>query len=195
MQRIWYTRSISDTSDGQAAEDRGVELMVNKIVDCICEALFEEFGDTYEIYAEPVEQGLQEPCFSVSVQQSTILPQPGNITQVTADCLVQYYPSKEEVCLDCQEVLVRLYDCLGLMQMGTGFARAIHFQGEISDDGVLEVHFSVSKRYRLEAETTLMQQAQSEIVTDGGVTQANYSSDPQNQNTQVQTNEPEKEDI
>ena len=58
MQRIGYTCGISDTSDGQAAEDRGVELMVNKIVDCICEALFEEFGDTYEIYAEPVEQGL-----------------------------------------------------------------------------------------------------------------------------------------
>ena len=39
--------------------------MINKIIDGISVAINAEFGDDYEIYTESVEQGLNEPCFSI----------------------------------------------------------------------------------------------------------------------------------
>ena len=39
--------------------------MINKIIDGICMAINEEFGDDYEVYTETNRQGLNEPCFSI----------------------------------------------------------------------------------------------------------------------------------
>ncbi len=39
--------------------------MINKIVDGISKAINKEFGNNYEIYTDGVEQGLNEPCFSI----------------------------------------------------------------------------------------------------------------------------------
>ena len=39
--------------------------MINKIIDGISVAINAEFGYDYEIYTESVEQGLNEPCFSI----------------------------------------------------------------------------------------------------------------------------------
>lgn len=39
--------------------------MINSIIKGITNAIYQEFGDDYEIYTEEVEQGLEEPCFFV----------------------------------------------------------------------------------------------------------------------------------
>ena len=39
--------------------------MINEIIDGISVAINTEFGDDYEIYTESIEQGLEEPCFSI----------------------------------------------------------------------------------------------------------------------------------
>ena len=41
--------------------------MINKIIDGICAVINLEFGDEYEIYTESIEQGLEEPCFLLTV--------------------------------------------------------------------------------------------------------------------------------
>lgn len=39
--------------------------MINEIIKGIADAIYQEFGNDYEIYDEEVEQGLNEPCFFV----------------------------------------------------------------------------------------------------------------------------------
>lgn len=39
--------------------------MINQIIDGVVAALDDAFGDDYPIYTENIEQGLEEPCFSV----------------------------------------------------------------------------------------------------------------------------------
>ena len=37
--------------------------MINSIIEAISIALNNEFGDEYRVYADNIEQCLQEPCF------------------------------------------------------------------------------------------------------------------------------------
>ena len=39
--------------------------MINAIIEAISVALNGEFGDSYEIHMEEIEQGLEEPCFFI----------------------------------------------------------------------------------------------------------------------------------
>ena len=41
--------------------------MYNDILDAVTRKLNELFGDDYEIYTDPVKQGLTEPCFFVQI--------------------------------------------------------------------------------------------------------------------------------
>lgn len=44
--------------------------MLNKIVNAVCKAIYDEFGDKYDVYNEKVNQGFSQPCFSVFVDKS-----------------------------------------------------------------------------------------------------------------------------
>lgn len=49
--------------------------MISKVLDGVCERLYESFGNEYQIYTEQVEQGFKEPCFFVSVISTKMTPQ------------------------------------------------------------------------------------------------------------------------
>ena len=40
--------------------------MTAEIIKAVCRAIYEEFGEEYQIYTEAVPQGLKTPCFFVS---------------------------------------------------------------------------------------------------------------------------------
>mgnify|MGYP003231623164 CR=1 FL=1 len=108
--------------------------MINKIVDGISKAINEEFGKEsdndfdmgslfkidedklqnafgkdYEIYTDGVEQGLQEPCFSiVSVKPTNNLFRPNKYFRQYPFC-IHYFPSSNEKRTECQKVMEKLY--------------------------------------------------------------------------------------
>lgn len=123
--------------------------MINKIIDGISKAIYEEFGDGYEIYTDGVEQGLTEPCFSiVSIKPTNNLFRPNKYFRQYPLC-IHYFPSSKEHRTECQGVMERLYLALEYIEieeiidkqpieskvMGTNMNAEI-------DDGVL--HFFVN---------------------------------------------------
>lgn len=83
--------------------------MINKIIDGISKAINEEFGDSYEIYTEEVEQGLQEPCFSIiCVEPKSDLFRQNKYHRQNQFC-IHYFPSSKDKRNECFSVLERLY--------------------------------------------------------------------------------------
>lgn len=87
--------------------------MVNRFLNAITEALYAEFGDGYDIHTEDVPQGLDPPCFIVTM----ITPQRTPQTRVTylqsVLFAVQYFPEDEENYRnEIHEVISRLDECL-----------------------------------------------------------------------------------
>ena len=91
--------------------------MMNKIIDAISVSINSEFGDGYEIYTESLEQGLQEPCFSVFCLNPTNELFLNKRYFRTNQFCIQYFPSSEEKNAECNTVLERLYDSLELIEV------------------------------------------------------------------------------
>lgn len=110
-------------------------ITVNKIIDGICEALNAEFGDEYEIYTENVEQGLEQPCFSVLVLKPSTEQFLGKRYYRTNLFCIHYFPKSEheakEECFDVQE---RLMDCLEYITVDGDLTRGTGMNGELVDD-------------------------------------------------------------
>lgn len=110
--------------------------MIQKIIDAISIALNTEFGDGYEIYTEGVEQGLQEPCFSILCLNPTIEQFLGNKYYRTNQFSIQYFPSTIEKNAECFSVHERLSNCLEYVTIDGNSSRGTKMNGQIVD-GVL----------------------------------------------------------
>lgn len=110
--------------------------MINKIIDAISISINFEFGDDYEIYTESIEQGLEEPCFSILCLNPTNELFRNNKYFRTNQFCIQYFPSTDEPKTECYSVLERLYDCLELITVNGDLSRGSRMKGEIVD-GVL----------------------------------------------------------
>lgn len=115
--------------------------MINKIIDAISISLNSEFGDGYEIYTESIEQGLQEPCFSVFCLNPTNDLFRNNKYFRNNQFCIQYFPSTAEPKAECNAVLERLYGCLELItvvenETTNSLTRGSRMKGEVID-GVL----------------------------------------------------------
>lgn len=119
--------------------------MTQLLLDGICMALYGEFGDAYEIYTEPVEQGLEEPCFIVLPDLFQVSPGIGGQERHRMKISLSYYPVQEEHYADCCAVLKRLYDCLSVVAFGTDYIRGFDFFGQVDDEGVLQVELTYEK--------------------------------------------------
>lgn len=115
--------------------------MINKIIDSISISIHSEFGDDYEIYTESIEQGLEEPCFSIFCLNPTNDLFRNNKYFRINQFGVQYFPSSQESKKECNSVLERLYGCLELITIKENksvesLTRGSRMNGEIVD-GVL----------------------------------------------------------
>lgn len=110
--------------------------MINRIIDAISISINAEFGDGYEIYTESLEQGLNEPCFSIFCLNPTNELYRGKRYYRTNQFCIQYFPSTGEPKGECNAVLERLYDCLELITVDNELTRGKRMKGEIVD-GVL----------------------------------------------------------
>lgn len=130
--------------------------MINKIIDAISISINSEFGDGYEIYTESIEQGLEEPCFSIFCLNPTNRLYMNKRYFRTIQFCIQYFPSTDEPKAECNSVLEKLYECLELIDMNGDSIRGTSMKGEIVN-GVLNffVNYNIFM-YKIE-EKTLME--------------------------------------
>lgn len=110
--------------------------MINKLVDGICVAINTQFDDTYEIYTEDIEQGLEEPCFSVLCLNPTIEHFRGKRYFRTNQFCIHYFPSSKEKRSECYEVMDRLFTALEYINVDGEPTNGTEMHGEFVD-GVL----------------------------------------------------------
>ena len=114
--------------------------MINKIIDGISVAINAEFGDDYEIYTESVEQGLNEPCFSILCLNPTNEQFLGRRYFRKNQFCIHYFPKGEEKNKEINEVRERLFECLELVTVDGDLCRGTNMSSETSD-GVLSFFF------------------------------------------------------
>lgn len=91
--------------------------MINAIIEAISVALNGEFGDSYEIHMEEIEQGLEEPCFFIfCLNPSSDLFLGKRYFRTNPFC-IQYFPESNEKQRECNGVAERMYDCLEYVTM------------------------------------------------------------------------------
>ena len=108
--------------------------MINKIIDGICIEINHVFGDGYEIYTESVEQGFQEPCFSILCLNPTINQKLGKRQFRINQFCIHYFPKSNDARNECIEVAERLIDTLEYINVDGDLTRGNGMRYEIIDD-------------------------------------------------------------
>lgn len=127
--------------------------MINSITEAISIALNGEFGDEYRVYADNVEQGLEEPCFFVSCINPVSTPYPGKRYLRENLFCIQYFPknrSREKE--ECSEVAERLFLCLEWLTVEGDPVRGTKMRAE-TVDGVLNFFVNYNMFVRRQEES------------------------------------------
>lgn len=111
--------------------------MINEIIDGICLALNNEFGDEYEIYTETLKQGLKEPCFSIVCITPTKEQFLGDRYYSTNCFCVHYFPSSAEPNAEINTVRERMFNTLEYITVDGDLIRGTKMTAEVDDSGVL----------------------------------------------------------
>lgn len=116
--------------------------MINKILDAISNALYEEFGDEYEIYSEDIKQDFKEPCFFIICLNPTEIDFIGSryLRKYLFD--IQYFPKeKKNLNSELYSVQERLFNCMEYINMDKDLIRGTKIRGEVVDK---KLHFFVT---------------------------------------------------
>ena len=108
--------------------------MIMKMIDGISEAIYQTFGDGYHIYTESVEQGLEEPCFSILCLNPTNELFLGRRYYRTNQFMIQYFPSTMDGRGECHSVTEKLFHCLEMITVSGDLCRGTGMSGEVVDD-------------------------------------------------------------
>jgi hypothetical protein len=94
--------------------------MVNKIIKGISRALYDEFGDDYNIYTEDIKQGLEEPCFFIQCINPRITRFRGSRYYRENQFAIQYFPKSKDYRKECFNVIDRMYTALEFIAVDGG---------------------------------------------------------------------------
>jgi hypothetical protein len=111
--------------------------MITAIIYALSVAINAEFGESYEIYTESVEQGFSEPCFSIICLNPRIDQKLGKRYFRTNMFCVHYFPSSDEKRSECHSVAERLFGALEYITITGDLCRGTNMRYEISDDVLL----------------------------------------------------------
>lgn len=82
--------------------------MIEKVINGISATIDNYFDSEYPIYAEDIEQGLQEPCFFIAVLAPTHKQMLGNRYLLTIPVDVHYFPGTANKHLEINRVAAQL---------------------------------------------------------------------------------------
>lgn len=109
--------------------------MINNIINGISNSLYEEFGENYEIYKESVEQGLQEPCFSIVILDNSSTRGLDNRYLREYNFDIHYFPlEKVNIKEEIYNVSERLLLCLKTINTIDFLLNGINIHYEIVDN-------------------------------------------------------------
>lgn len=143
--------------------------MLNEIVKGISLALNTAFGDGYAIYQDDVEQGLEEPCFFISVLSPQLSPLVGwrSVKRNPFDIL--YFPTAPGKNAEMFDIAETMMECLAQIRLPNGdLLRGTGMHYEVADD---VLHFMVnynlilSRREEKESMETL--ESRQQVKNDG----------------------------
>lgn len=109
--------------------------MINNIVGGISHELSRIFDDRYEIYADDVEQGLNEPCFLITalINQKTELSHARSRRE--RSYMIQFFPenslNKRSRCTEIGDILLNEFGCIPFLNEKL---RCTELQYEIVDN-------------------------------------------------------------
>jgi hypothetical protein len=115
--------------------------MINKIIDGIIDVLTTEFGDGYEVYTENIEQGLEEPCFSIRCLNPTNKQFFGKRYFRTNQFCIHYFPQSSETQSERFAVLERLFRAMEYITVDGDLTRGTEMKSEWNGD---VLHFFVN---------------------------------------------------
>ena len=141
--------------------------MINKIIDGISVAINSEFGLAYEIYTESVEQGLEEPCFSILCLNPKNDQKLGKRYFRTNQFCVHYFPCTKEPLLECNTVIERLMGALEIITVDGDLCRGTNMHGEVVDN-VLSFFVNYNSYvYKNEAAEPMMEDVSHNAIVKG----------------------------
>lgn len=142
--------------------------MINAIIEAISVALNDEFGDSYEIHMEEIEQGLEEPCFFIFCLNPTSDLFLGKRYFRQNQFCIQYFPEdKFHGNQECHAVAERLFSCLEYLDVGGDLVMGTKMKYEVVD-GIL--HFFVNYDlfvYKVAESVPVMEEVSSETHVKG----------------------------
>ena len=131
-------------------------MTVGAITSAVSTAVYNAFGEDYEIYTDRVTQGLREPCFLVSCLSGTRNVDLGRRYSRTAQFSVQYFPQVEGDSAEINDVLERLLEALETVEADGCLLHGRDITGT-PHDGMLTVTASYDGFVLCEEEQTTMQ--------------------------------------
>lgn len=111
--------------------------MIQDIINGISMAIGTEYDRSYKVYTESIEQGLQEPCFSILCLNGSDKKNAGVRHNRTYPFIIRYFPASDEPIAECLAVMESLYDLLCIIDVGASRLRGTGMDGSIVD-GVLQ---------------------------------------------------------
>lgn len=109
--------------------------MINDVLTGITDALYEEFGDEYEIHKEASKQDMEEPAFFVRCATPDLEKQLGNRRNADVLFIIQYFPKSKEIPKqEINDVYERLSSCLELIEANGKKVRGAVKCKDISSD-------------------------------------------------------------
>ena len=108
--------------------------MIKAIIDALSIAINAEFGESYEIYTESVEQGLEEPCFSILCLNPKIDQKLGKRYFRTNMFCIHYFPKSDEKRSECHSVAERLFSALEYITITGDLCRGTEMHYEVVDN-------------------------------------------------------------
>jgi hypothetical protein len=110
--------------------------MINEIIKGISRALYNKFGDDYNIYTEDVEQDLKEPCFFIQCISPKISRFRGERFYRENQFAIQYFPKSKNYRKECFEVIDMMYTALEFITVGDDLVMGKGIDTNIND-GIL----------------------------------------------------------
>lgn len=89
---------------------------VGAITSAVSTAVYNAFGDGYEIYTDKVTQGLREPCFLIRCLNGAKNVDLGRRYKRETQISVQYFPKAEGDCAEIADALERLLEALDTIE-------------------------------------------------------------------------------
>lgn len=138
--------------------------MIQDIIDGISMAIGTEYDRTFKVYTESIEQGLDEPCFSIFCLNASDVKNAGTRRNRTYPFIIRYFPASDEPIAECLTVMESLYDLLSIIDVGASRLRGTGMDGSIVD-GVLQ--FQVTYAFFLLASKAETSMEELEVNTNG----------------------------